>query len=231
MYDFDIDGRLQVTAGVGLLECSRLVQWCPGKAKFSPVSRKTFESSWRRDVDPAFGRLICWINFSAGAEMLAKGVCLLHTVELRSTQTVPAYPSGDLALWSTAYLKHWKSGGTIPSIDYGTLGHLVDQTNRKTKLPPALPRLFDKVNVIQADREIILAAYGILARTIRNRDAHAYIPNVRDRHFSLVSRLFARCFNILVSWLPGGSGILNIWKQEARKFNAALLISINQRRA
>ena len=154
--------------------------------------------------------------------MLAKGVCLLHKVEIRSPQTVPAYPSGDLAAWSTAYLKDWKSGETMPSVNYGTLGHLVDQTNPKTKLPPALPRLFDKVNAMQLDREIILAAYGILARTIRNRDAHAYIPNVRDHHFSLVSQLFARCFNLLVSWLPDGSGTLNFWKQEARKFNASL---------
>ena len=179
MYDFDIDGRLQVTAGVSLLECSRLVQWCPGQGEFSLVPRETFESSWRTDVDPAFGRLICWINFSAGAEMLAKGVCLLHKVEIRSPQTIPAYPSGDLATWSTAYLKDWKSSGTMAGVNYGTLGHLVDQKNPKTKLLPGLPQLFDKVNAMQSDRELILAAYGILARTIRNRDAHAYPDSAR----------------------------------------------------
>lgn len=222
MQDFDIDGRLQVTAGVSLLECSRLVQWCPGQAEFSPVPRETFEYSWRRDVDPAFGRLICWTNFSVGAEMLAKGVCLLHKVEIRSPQTVPAYPSGDLAVWSTAYLKDWKSGGTMAGVNYGTLRDLVGQTNPKTKLPPGLPQLFDKVNAMQSDRGLILAAYDILARTIRNRDAHAYVPNVRDHHFPLVSELFARCFNILVSWLPGGSGTLDVWKREAQKFNASL---------
>jgi hypothetical protein len=73
VYDFDIDGRLQVTAGVSLLECSRLVEWSPDQAEFSAVPREIFEFSWRRDVDPVFGRLVCWINFSAGAEMLAKG--------------------------------------------------------------------------------------------------------------------------------------------------------------
>jgi hypothetical protein len=45
MYSFDIDGRLQVTAGVSLLEGSRLVQWSPDQAEFSPVSREIFEFS------------------------------------------------------------------------------------------------------------------------------------------------------------------------------------------
>jgi len=223
MYTYDIDGRLQVTAGISLLECSRLVRWCSDGAQFLPVPHETFEFSWRKDVDPVFGRLICWINFSAGAEMLAKGVCLLHQVEIRSSQIVPAYPSEDLAAWSAAYLKDWKSVGTMVGVNYGTLRNLVDQTNPKTKLPPGLPRLFDKVNAPPSDRDLILAAYGILASTIRNRDAHAYVPNVRDHHFPLVGQLFARCFNILASWLPGGPGTLDVWRQEARQFNASIL--------
>ncbi len=222
MYNFDIDGRLQVTAGVSLLECSGLVQWCSSMAEFSPVPPQTFDTLWRRAMDPAFGRLLCWINFSAGAEMLAKGVCLLQKIEIRSCQTVPKYPLGDLAEWSREYLQDWKFNGTMAGVNYGTLGNLVDRKYPKTNLPPGLPRLFDKVNAKQSDRDLILAAYDILAKTIRNRDAHAYVPNVRNHHFSLVSQLFTGCFNILVSWLPGGSGALEVWKQEAQKFNASL---------
>jgi hypothetical protein len=72
MKDALIDGRLQVLAAVALLEHSRLVRWIPEANKFIPVTMEKFEISWRRDVDPIFGRLICWIAFSAGAEFLAK---------------------------------------------------------------------------------------------------------------------------------------------------------------
>lgn len=169
-----------------------------------------------------FGRLLCWINFSAGAEMLAKGLCLLHKVEIRSPQTVPAYPNDNLATWATAYLKDWKSGGTMSGVNYGTLRHLVDQIDPRTKLPPGLPRLFDEVNATQSERDLLLAAYGLLASTIRNRDAHAYVPNVRDYHFPLVGQLFAGCFNLLASWLPGGPATINLWKRDAREFIASV---------
>jgi hypothetical protein len=222
MYDFDIDGRLHVTAGASLLNLSRLIQWDSNQAAFYPVARDTFECSWRRDVDPVFGRLVCWVNFSAGAEMLARGLCLLHNIEIRWTQDVPSYPTSSMADWSAASLKNWKSGGVTPAVNYGKIGDLVDQTHRKTKLPPALPRLFKQVNATREQGELLLAAYGLLARTIRNRDAHAYVPHVRDDHVLLVTELFAGCFNALVSWLPGGPTTLNVWKCEAKQFIASL---------
>ena len=222
MFSFEVDGRLQVTAGTALLENSRLVEWLPNGRRFSPVSREIFEWSWRRDVDPAFGRVICWIGFSAGAEMLAKGVCLLHEVEIRSPQTVARYPQTDLAAWAKDYIKDWKSRGTLSGVNYGTLRHLVDQFNPRTKLPPALPRLCDKVSATQPQRELLLAAYGLLASTIRNRDTHAYVPKVRDHHFSLVPDLFSECFNVLTSWLPGGPATLNSWQRDASEFIASL---------
>ncbi len=218
MYDFEIDGRLQVTAGVSLLERSGLVRWCPDQVEFAAVAHEAFEISWRRDVDPAFGRLVCWINFSAGAEMMAKGLCLLHKVEIRSEKMAPAYPTDDLVAWSTNYLSDWKSGGTMNVVNYGTLQDLVAQ-NSKTKAPAALCLLFDAVHATHQDRNLILAAYGLLKTSIRNRDAHAYVPNVRDHHFSLVGELFAKCFNLLVSWLPGGPDTLELWKRGAREFN------------
>jgi len=60
--------------------------------------------------------------------------------------------------------------------------------------------------------------YQLLARTIRNRDAHAYVPNVRDDHYSLVPDLFSECFNLLTSWLPGGAATLTSWRGSARQF-------------
>lgn len=221
---FDEDGKRQVMAGVSLLECSRLVGWCPSLTEFSPVPHQAFQALWP-GIDPVFGRLICWINFSAGAEMLAKGICLLNNVEIRTFQNIPAYPSGDLEVWTREYFNEGKSGGTMSSINYGTLANLTskDYPKTKPKLSPGFRRLFNKVHAQPLEEDLILAAYEILARTIRNRDAHAYVPNVRDSHFSLVSELFVRCFNILVSWLPNGRPTLEDWRKHATPgFNTAL---------
>jgi hypothetical protein len=220
MYDFQTDGRLQVTAAAALLDVSRLVRW-HGVA-FLPVNRDDFEASWRKDIDPVFGRLVCWINFSAGAEMFAKGLCLLHECEIRTPQTVPAYPAGNMVDWSVNYVKDWRSRGTTSAINYGTIRHLVDQVNPKTKSAPALRRLFDEVGATSEQRALLLAAYGLLGSAIRNRDAHAYVPSVRDYHVPLVTELFAGCLNTLASWLPGGPNTLNAWRSGAQKFIASV---------
>jgi hypothetical protein len=223
MYDAYIDGRLQVTAAVSLLEFSRLVQWNPNSTRFIPVPRQTFEFSWEKDVDPVFGRLICWINFSAGAEFLAKGVCLLHNVEIRSPKEVPAHPrSGtDMRMWVTEYRKDRKSLGTRMTRKFGTLGDLT-RRNSQTKADAALKRLCVAAKATDEQQELLLAAYDFLAETIRNRDSHAYVPKVRDDHFSVVPELFVDCFNLLVSWLPGGPVVLTNWRDEAREFVASL---------
>lgn len=99
MRERESDGWLQISAAMSLLKFSRLIQWEKSSAKFAAVQHDLFESCWRSEIDPLFGRLICWINFSAGAEFLAKGVCLIRGVEIR---------------------KRKKGGGT----DFGTLGNL-----------------------------------------------------------------------------------------------------------
>src|SRR5262245_39228498 len=122
--DIKIDGRLQATAGAVLLHRSRLLQWSSGLADFVPVPRQTFEYSWRMDVDPAFGRLMCWIQFSAGAEFWLKGLCLLHGIEVRKEIEVSNYPTGDIESWAHRYNQNWKSDGTMLVATYGTLGNL-----------------------------------------------------------------------------------------------------------
>jgi len=194
MRDRKIDGKLQVTAAVSLLEFSRLVQWDAGSTEFTAVPHESFESYWRTDVDPVFGRLICWINFSAGAEFLAKGICLLRDVEIRQ-------PKGE-------------------TTHFGTLRNLYEDRPPKVA---ALKRLCAAVNAKVDQQELLLAVYRLLASDIRNRDAHAYVPNVRDAHFNLVPARFAPCFNLLVSWLPEGAHTLNKWRDDAPQFIASLL--------
>ncbi len=209
------DGRLQVIAGVSLLNFSRLVVW-NAETQFAATSQPTFESSWRQDFDPVFGRLICWINFSAGAELLAKGVCLSRDVEFRTEKPLPAYPVGDLEAWARRYRANWKCDGTLTATNFKTLGTLTNEKNA------TLMKLCAAVGATTEGQNLVIASYDFLCRTIRNRDAHAYVPNIRESHFSLVPELFVPCFNLLIAWLPGGPSTLNTWRAEAASFIESL---------
>ncbi len=37
---------------------------------------------------------------------------------------------------------------------------------------------------------------------IRNRDAHGYVPNARNKDFDQVFKRFVPCFNLRMSWMP-----------------------------
>jgi len=168
-----------------------------------------------------FGRLICWIKFSAGAEFLAKGVCLVRGVEIRIEQEVPEYPTTDIDAWVPDF--RMGKTGTMTVTDFGPIGNLgKDGMKKRSHIKAELPRLCDAVGATHEENELLLAAYDLLGRSIRNRDAHAYVPKVRDSHFDLVPRLFARCFTLLVSWLPGGAGTLDGWRADAEEFIASL---------
>jgi hypothetical protein len=214
-----IDGKLQIMAAVALLEHSKLVRWDPEANKFIAMIMEEFERSWRRDVDPIYGRLICWITFSAGAEFLAKGTCLVNGVEIRSVIEVPAYPTGDIEDWAPKFLKAWNCNGMVMVTRFGTLG---DLTQDNKKVPAALSRLCSTVNATAPEKDLIFAAYDLLRKSIRNRDAHAYVAKVRGSHFGLVPEMFTRCFNILASWLPGGPSTLTRWRADAKEFILSL---------
>jgi hypothetical protein len=98
MFSIADEARLQTTAGVALLENSRLLRWSDPKAAFVAASEKDFEGYPTKSLDPHFGRVIRWIIFSAGAEFFIKGLCLAHGIEVRrpDPKMVPDYP-GDVA--------------------------------------------------------------------------------------------------------------------------------------
>jgi hypothetical protein len=220
LLSFDVDGRLQASAGISLLEASQLLRFDEGR--FVPVGHDEFEATWPR-VTPAFGRLLCWMNFAAGAEMLAKGVCLCRHVEVRFPKDVPDYPSGDIHIWAAAVHAGKPSATTtVSTISYGTLGNLLDTNYHKLKLGPAFPRLFATIKGSEQEQNLVFAAYYVLAKTIRNRDAHAYRPKVRDNHFWLVPDLFVEALNILVSWLPGGAKAAATWLATAEQYIESL---------
>lgn len=210
----DIDGRLQLTAGLALLEISRLVEWDDKNHEFHPISRNTFEYSWRKGVDPVFGRLACWIHFSAGAEFYLKGTCLLCGIDFRDKGKAAMYPTGDLDQWAQCYLKNWKSVDTVQTMNYGTLGKLTSEKNGT----PIICELCQKANATESEKVLLIASYRFLQFSIRNRDAHAYVPNVRGAHYHLVPKLFSRSLNVLSSWIPGGKSTVTMWKENAKAF-------------
>lgn len=215
MFARELDAKLQLSAALALLEGSRLLEWDRGVATFTPVPHVAFEYSWRKDVHPTFGRLMCWMNFSAGAELFAKGVCLAHGFEIRKPQHVVCFPQElNFDEWATAFRNSPAQLETIEVTHFGTLGYLL--STGKGGGTSVLERLCHRANATSLERNLVLASYELLRSTIRNRDAHAYVPNVRDQHFFLVPKLFASCFNILASWLPGGPQVLNQWNDEIK---------------
>lgn len=215
------DGRLQVIAAASLLEKSGLVKWNPQVALFVPVDLQAFKSTWRDNLDPVFGRLMAWILFSAGAEFLAKGVCLVNGVEIREELDVPLSPTVPIPTWAPGFRKNWRSAGTTKATKFGTMGNLTSY-DKKTKVDAALKRLCSVVGATIDQEDLLLAAYDFLCRACRNRDAHAYVPKTRDSQFSLAAEIFPECFNMLMTWLPGGPATLNAWRLDAEPFIASL---------
>ena len=105
--------------------------------------------------------------------------------------------------------ENWKREGTLEATHFGTLGDLYKEH---------LVSLLKKRRASEGESDLLLASYQLLARRIRNRDAHAYVPNVRDDHHELVPNLFCDCFNLLITWLPEGTETLVAWRAHNKEF-------------
>jgi hypothetical protein len=102
---------------------------------------------------------------------------------------LPAYPHDQLDIWAHNFATNPNIGETVTVSDYGTLRALWGGKGA------GLKRLCQEAGASEQEHDKLLAAYILLTRSIRNRDAHAYIPNVRDQHHSLVPDLFTEVFN------------------------------------
>jgi len=178
------EGWRQIEAGLALIRWSKLVQWDDDHLAFIAASREAFESQEGHQVaHPTFGRLICWIVFSAGAEYLAKGVCFLKGEDFTKAISVIRIPSlgEDLETWVREVFAHARSVKE-KTVSFETLS--------KIPLRSALQDV--------PERAFVVAAFELLRSTIRNRDAHRYTQNVRAFHFYLIEILFVPAFNILL---------------------------------
>ncbi len=175
-----------------------LVRFSPDGSTVASVNRTKFESRCTK-INCVHGRLICWILFSAGAEFLAKGACLVNGVEVRKSQpvNVPKVPDDSdypLAVWRASLFDGTGVEDQVTS--FGTLGDLTKKSTGH------LHELCSKMGATLEEKSTLLAGYIFLQKAVRNRDAHAYVSNQRDGQFFLVEKLFVESFNILLRWLP-----------------------------
>lgn len=142
--------------------------------------------------------------FASGAEFLGKGLCLSYGIDLRKEQVVPDYPptqlKDDISRWIGAVSADPLGAGKLKVTHFGQLRQLTEG-----KLPH-FERLVRKTKARAADKKLLFASYRLLTMTIRNRDAHAYVPNIRDSHFWTVEEIFLPTLNLLVGWIPSGGG-------------------------
>jgi hypothetical protein len=191
------DGTLQTAAGITLLRNSKLVAWDDCTARFSPETEDVFETSAAQG-DRLFGRLMKWMQFSAGYEFLLKGVLIFKIsgeTNIVGTKHILVVPGSRSEIgsheWWRAVRRHtaakeWKrSFGTL-----GTLGgHLETFLQQK-----------ERSGSSTEECDQVFAATELLRDAIRNRDAHAYVANVRKQQHELV-HLFVPALNTLLDWV------------------------------
>jgi hypothetical protein len=99
----------------------------------------------------------------------------------------PTQQEHDVSDWVEAVSEDpWKAK-SFPVTHFGQLG---DLTNGKGGKPAHFERLIKQTKASADEKKLLFASYRLLTMTIRNRDAHAYVPNVRDSHFWMVQDVF-----------------------------------------
>lgn len=161
MSDKKKDGEQQTCAGAALLEQSGLVFWCLERHAFVSHPEAYFEDLCQR-IHPKFGRMICWMNFSAGAEFFLKGICLSHSIKIveKETKCVPEYPGDteELVTWSRKYLDNPKCRKIDKRRNYGTFNDILKDDREKSPLIELLDKNGHDMKVSEDERCLIRAA-------------------------------------------------------------------------
>ena len=183
--DSRADGWNQIRAGLALIEWSNLASWDKNTGKLSASAQPAFEAvAVKRHQQ--FGRVISWIVFAVGCEYVLKGVCLVRGLLQPKLKKVlrPPHPDDDLANWIHQALGNSDSVREEVSI-----------TGQLKQLP------LDKLVSGLPERDLAMAAFELLRESIRNRDAHQYVRDVRAAHFKAVPRLLVPALNAVLGSL------------------------------
>ncbi|MDN7857360.1 hypothetical protein QZM81_16280 [Burkholderia cepacia] len=236
------DGEYNFIAGVGLIKASRLLFWdgkkncfrMPGIDPVTGIPDEKFEQAWQR-FDPHFGRVVFWNTFSNGAEYLIKGLLLAHDLdgsrELNTAaMTLQPSPQQLSTLAARAKLVRKQDAAVFKSwarADYGSLGDAMNAPWKAmwTRKYGSLPKNSAERHALESEADIIYAAYDVLRSSIRNRDTHAYVPNVRENHRYLVEGLFLPAFNLVLKWMPDPNAISEMINRKTRNSHASEPVS------
>jgi hypothetical protein len=188
-----IDGKdlnfLQVAAGISLLRKSGLLSWDDGEARFTLEPEIPFEERAAAE-DLLFGRLMKWMQFSAGFEFLVKGVLLLHGAFPKTSKLVLDIPKESESRTQGWWVSVGNGNATkAAKPSFGTLGTITHAEKDKSSLLKTFLQERVGFGISQDDCNQVLSACELLRDAIRNRDAHAYMPNVRKQQHALVHLL------------------------------------------
>lgn len=175
-------GVEQIEAGLSLINWSGLASRGPGDHLLTPNDAHDFETL-ARGRHNQFGRVLSWAVFAIGCEYVIKGACLVRGLLKSNPKEVLRPPSWDedLEAWARAVLKR-DSCVMVSASSTGTLSGL------------PLKKLLSGVPGEKQHR----AALELLRDSMRNRDAHQYIRDVRAAHFQAVPRLFVPALNAII---------------------------------
>ncbi|MBU18136.1 MAG: hypothetical protein CL725_10620 [Chloroflexi bacterium] len=187
---YEGDGMLQLAAAIALIEKSCLMTFSREHNRFVPSDELDFELR-AREQHPKFGRVMLWILFSTGAEYLLKASFLLSGVWTPNIKQKKVIPQASIP-WTAEWLTQVDSLPEENVRDFATLGRMIQ----------LLEVLFNHYCADDDQKRLVKYAYKLLAEAIRNRDAHAYVQNVRQSHFHVAGKI-CPAFNILLSWVNG----------------------------
>lgn len=193
-------GVTQFSAGASLVVSSGLLQWNYTKREFSATKPGDFQLHWSK-FDKIYGRAAMWNIFSTGAELMLKGFLMEGNRLTAEPKKVLTYPirNKNLDNWALETLKTpYQKRKTQTAYGYGTIAaaltkyreiYGIDTVSKLGKLTSGEFEVF------------VAASYELLRDSIRNRDTHAYVPNVRATHEWLANGMFLKTFNILLGHL------------------------------
>lgn len=182
------DAVRQMAAGIVLIKMSSLLVFDENTGQFSPAEMDSFERA-ASQVHPKFGRVMKWIWFSAGAEYLLKGA-LISTGDFVPSTGKPKldFPGQKNAI--DAWIdRAFTTAERSEKKDYKTMSDMQE----------GLKKICKRNSGEERTGKQLRAAFLILGEALRNRDAHAYVPDVRIGHFHLL-HLFAPACNTLLAW-------------------------------
>lgn len=189
-------GIVQFSAGASLVVSSGLLNWDAGLRQFATGHHADFERHWT-GFNKVYGRAAMWNIFSTGAELMLKGFLIKKGELAAEPKKVLAWPANkNLGDWALQTLKTpYQKRPTQPAYGYGTISGALTNFRKYKRLDTAA-----KLNALPAATPdvFVAAAYELLRDSIRNRDTHAYVPNVRAKHEWLANGVFMKAFNTLL---------------------------------